>query len=547
MTRAELVLLVIAVLLLGVSLVSKIVPVGKKAVLFSAGAVIVASLSALSEPAGGISVSDTATIDYTTIAAVLVWLSAAFFVTAVLKHAVYPMRLSASGVPTTPLLLQRLISSVVYLAVLTGVLQFVLDTSVTAIVTASGVVALILGYSSRNIIEQFFSGIAITADDPFQMGDLIQINGEWGWVHDVSWRSITYLDTDDNYVVVPNSVVTASNILNLDRPDQTTRRTMTIRVEYNVPPRVVIDEIEAAMKECPHIADHPWNYAAFLEFDEIGMKYRIAFYLNHYNDWFVASDELFNVIWYRFARKQIRFAHHRNLNYIGSEDEKRGLYGSAYDEARWRDLVARFKEVPMFEGMTVDDMEELAQLATLRVMGPPELIMVAGSETTSLFLVAEGIADQFEVDEKGAETWMATVSHGDTVGLMSMLTGAPPRTTVRARTEVAVWEIHSESLHALFERKPEVMTNIAGNVARWQAEEDQTLNQMASGRNVADAEITSRTIALKKRIAGFFDRRNDDGPDVIEAPPPDRAKWGIDVEAEDAEAGFDVEEHRLRR
>jgi CRP-like cAMP-binding protein len=367
-------------------------------------------------------------------------------------------------------------------------------------------VLLVIGYSARAQIDEIFAGLAININAPFEKGDLIQLNDEWGYVKEIDWRSITYLDMDNNNVVVPNTKLAAGKIRNLDRPHALTRRVMHIRVEYNVPPRVVIDQCDAAMKECPHIEAHPWQHCSYQDSDEKGMRYRIAFYIRHVDDWWTGSDELMNAIWYRFARKGIRFAQQRKLNFSTPEGASRSIPGSAYDDATWRSLVERFNQVPMFEGMTSKDMEELARCAELHIIGPPEKIIRAGSTRASMFLIASGSADVYEVDERDKETLMATVGESETLGLMALLTGSPQKTTIRAKEECAVWEISSESLHGLFDRKPEIMEAIASSVARWQAEEDDALNAIAMNRQQEKRFIQQRTDRLSNRIAKFFQR-----------------------------------------
>ena len=438
------------------------------------------------------------------------WYSLAYLINAFIKRVIYPRRLTWQGDSKVPLLIQYLVTVLIYLLATMVVVGWVFEQSITGVVAASGAVALALGYSARYMIDEIFAGLAININAPFEKGDLIQLNDEWGYVKDIDWRSITYLDMDNNFVVVPNTKVAASKIRNLDRPDVMTRRTMFIQVEYNVPPRVVIEQCDLAMKECPHIVPHPWNFTSYFDSNEKGMRYKLHFHVKHYDHWYYGSDELLNSIWYRFARLGIRFAHHRHLNFMTKEDEQRGLPGSAYDDANWQMLMARFKQVPMFEGMTPDDMEELARSAKMHIVGPPERIVRAGSEHTSMFLIASGSAEVFEVDEHENETLMATMCETETVGLMSFITGRPQKTTVRAKEECAVWEIGSDSLHALFERKPEVMDAIAANVAQWQAEEDTALNEIAMNRQHENQLIKQRTNRLSKRIARFF---HADSPD----------------------------------
>ena len=441
------------------------------------------------------------------------WLAVAYTCNVFIKRFGYRRRLTAEGDPRVPLIIQYLVTFLVYSVAAMIIVRVVYDQPIFAIAATSGALAIVLGYSARAVLEEIFAGIAINFSSPFEKGDLVQLNDEWAMIKDIGWRSITYLDMDNNNVVVPNSVVAASKIRNLDRPDGVTRRLFYFLVEYNIPPRVVIDLAMAAMKECPHIVDHEWNDACVFDFDDTGVKYRVAFHINTYNDWWIASNEYLNALWYSFKRAGVRWGQQRHLNFANHENAERGLPTSALDDANWQALVERFNQAPMFEGMTNDDMEELAKCADLHVIGPPERIIRAGSKRSSMYLIASGEADVYEVDGRGNETWMGEVGEGETVGLMAMLTGEPQHTTIRARTESAVWEISSESLHTLFDRKPEVMDNIAEAVARWQTEETDALNAIQMSRQQEEKMIDKNASSLYKRISRFFnnDKKDDSG------------------------------------
>lgn len=435
------------------------------------------------------------------------WMSVAYVVNSFLKWGVYRRRITQEGESTVPLLIQLLITALIYLIAAMIILRFVLDQSITGIATASGAVALLIGYSSRTVLDEVFSGLALFTSEPFRKGELIEINGEWGFVKDITWRSITYVDMDENSVVLPNTIVASSKIRNLDRPSKMTRRTFFFTAEYNIPPKIVVEETETAIKECPHIASHPWNSVVFYSFEKTGTQYKVHFYLSHYNDWYIASDELVSAMWYRFARKGIRFAHQRHLNYLTEEDEKKGLSKSAYDEASWKELFDEFSHIPIFEGMTDTDMEELVTSAPLHVMGPPEFITRAGAQHSSMFLLVSGVVDLYEVDADGAETWMKECKAYEHFGLMSLLTGDPQRTTIRAKEETVICEITSDALHAFFARRPEVMEKTAENVAKRQQEENSAIDAMAENRQLRVAQTNAQTKSLTSRIIEFFDLR----------------------------------------
>ncbi len=435
------------------------------------------------------------------------WISIAYVVNSFLKWGVYHRRLTLDGDSAITLLIQHLIAALIYLLAAMAILRFVFDQSITAVATASGAVALLLGYSSRTVLEEVFSGLALMTSEPFQKGELIEIGGEYGFVKDITWRSITYIDMDENSVVLPNTIVASSKIRNLDRPSKMVRRVMFFTAEYNIPPKVVIEETDAAIKECPHIASHPWNSVVFYSFEKTGTQYKVHFYISHYNDWYVASDELVSAMWYRFARKGIRFAHQRHLNYTTEEDEKKGLSKSAYDNASWKELFEEFSHIPIFEGMTDTDMEELVKSAPFHVMGPPELITRAGAQHSSMFLLVSGAVDLYEVDTDGSETWMKECRAYDHFGLMSLLTGEPQLTTIRAKEETVICELTSETLHEFFECRPEIMKKTAENVVRRQQEENIAVNAIAESRQIRHVQAKAQAKSLSDRIIKFFDLR----------------------------------------
>jgi len=441
--------------------------------------------------------------------ATLVWLSIAYTFNVFVKRFGYQRRLTTEGDSKVPLIIQYLVTALIYMVVGMVIVRLVYGQAIFALAATSGALAIVLGYSARSVLDEIFAGIALNFSSPFEKGDMIQLNDEWAIIKDIGWRSIAYLDMDNNNVVVPNSVVAASKIRNLNKPNNVTRRLLYFKVEYNAPPKVVIDLATAAMEECPHVINHQWNEVCLYGFDDTGIRYRVGIHIKHPDDWWLASNEYFNALWYRFKREGIRFGQQRHLNFKNDEKPDRALPSSALDDANWQSLVERFDQTPMFDGMTEADMGELARNAQLHVVGPPERIIRAGSKRSSMYLMAAGEADVYAVDDDGKEIWMAAVGEGETVGLMSLLTGTPQRTTIRARTEIAAWEISSESLHTLFERKPEVMDNIAASVAQWQADEDDAFNAMDLSRQQEKNLLDKRASSLYKRISRFFDGTKD--------------------------------------
>ena len=78
----------------------------------------------------------------------MLWVSCAYLLDAWIKNFVYPKRLTTDGDTKVPLLLQHIISVVIYLSIAMIVMRYVYHQPITTVAATSGAVALALGYSA---------------------------------------------------------------------------------------------------------------------------------------------------------------------------------------------------------------------------------------------------------------------------------------------------------------------------------------------------------------------------------------------------------------
>ncbi len=71
-----------------------------------------------------------------------------------------------------------------------------------------------LGFALQDILKNIFGGILIILDKPFQIGDRINIKGNYGEVVNIGLRNTQINTLDDNLVTIPNSTIISDNISN---------------------------------------------------------------------------------------------------------------------------------------------------------------------------------------------------------------------------------------------------------------------------------------------------------------------------------------------
>jgi len=135
----------------------------------------------------------------------------------------------------------------------------VLDKSVTSLLAASGVVALIVGTAVKSNIASVFSGIILNIERPFRVGDFVKIGNITGEVKDITWRTIHLQSADGTMVVMANSKVSEANMENLSRAPQGIAADTTFSLPPTVEPKEVMQMIDEAAMGCKAIAfkDNP--------------------------------------------------------------------------------------------------------------------------------------------------------------------------------------------------------------------------------------------------------------------------------------------------
>lgn len=113
---------------------------------------------------------------------------------------------------------------VFHIANLTGVALTVLG--------GTGLLGIVLGIAFRDITENFLASIFLSVQNPFRAGDLVEINGNRGFIQRLTIRATLLMDLDGNHLQIPNSTVYKGNILNYSsNPNQ--RTTFIIGIGYD--------------------------------------------------------------------------------------------------------------------------------------------------------------------------------------------------------------------------------------------------------------------------------------------------------------------------
>ena len=97
-----------------------------------------------------------------------------------------------------------------------------------------GIGGLAISLAAQDTIADAIAGFIILVDQPFRIGDRIEIQGEgtWGDVVDIGLRTTRIRTRDNRLVIVPNSTISKNQVVNYTFPDPRYRIQTHVGIGY---------------------------------------------------------------------------------------------------------------------------------------------------------------------------------------------------------------------------------------------------------------------------------------------------------------------------
>ncbi|NJN24624.1 MAG: mechanosensitive ion channel [Cyclobacteriaceae bacterium] len=107
--------------------------------------------------------------------------------------------------------LVRILSWVISITI---IIVGIFSPSIPTVVAFSASIGVAVGFASQDILKNIFGGVMIIFDQPFKVGDKIEIGKYYGEVTEIGLRSTRIVTADDSLVSVPNAEVMNQSVSN---------------------------------------------------------------------------------------------------------------------------------------------------------------------------------------------------------------------------------------------------------------------------------------------------------------------------------------------
>lgn len=113
-----------------------------------------------------------------------------------------------------------------------------------SVFASAGAAGIIVGFAARPILSNLLAGLQIAITQPVKVEDAVVINGEWGWVEDITTTYIVVRIWDWRRLVVPLSWFLEQPFQNWTRESSSLIGSVHIWADYTVPIESLRQELE---------------------------------------------------------------------------------------------------------------------------------------------------------------------------------------------------------------------------------------------------------------------------------------------------------------
>ncbi len=165
----------------------------------------------------------------------------------------------------------------VTLATLTALQQVGFD--LTALLTGLGILGFTVGFAIQDVSKNFIAGVLLLLQQPFELGDAIEVNGFSGIVQSIDLRATHLRTFDGRDVLIPNTEVFTNAIVNFSRTPRR-RVSLEVGVAYDSDLRRVREAAMEAMQQIPGLLDDPAPEVAFHTFADASINLTLYFWID---------------------------------------------------------------------------------------------------------------------------------------------------------------------------------------------------------------------------------------------------------------------------
>jgi len=120
-----------------------------------------------------------------------------------------------------------------------------------SVLTSAGIAGIIIGFSAQKAIGTLLAGIQIAFTQPIRLQDAVIVEGEWGWIEEITLTYVVIKVWDKRRLVVPSTYFIETPFQNWTKNSADLLGTVFLYTDYTVPVDKIREELDRLLEITP--------------------------------------------------------------------------------------------------------------------------------------------------------------------------------------------------------------------------------------------------------------------------------------------------------
>lgn len=328
----------------------------------------------------------------------------------------------------------------------------------TELYLSTGAFAAVLAFAMQQTLGDFFSGIALSIERPFRLGEWIVLDdGREGEIVDINWRSTRLRGWDNATHVIPNSMLARNAFKNMHGNKHQFAPWYEVKISADIDPQAInVILLEAALR-CHRVLKNPLPLVRLMNATSAPYTYMVWVHYPSYPAMFAGREELFREIHNGLKQAGLQVAtdiqeiRHKRADTVQLEPPN---------------VVMALKSIDFGSALSDAELQQIAEMSQRVFYDAGAVIVNEGELSDSFYIVASGVVDASINVDGNKKQHIERLNPGEYFGIVSMLTSEESMMQFTASTGVSVIRIDVGNLRSVVTLSDDLSEKFAQIVQR---------------------------------------------------------------------------------
>lgn len=154
----------------------------------------------------------------------------------------------------------------------------VVGIKITVLIAGSAALLVGIGLGLQQTFNDIISGIILLSERSIKYGDVLEVDGEVVQIQEIGLRTSQGVNRDSITMIIPNSLITTSKVINWSHQSLKTRFRIDVGVAYGSDVDLVLKILTQSAYEHKEVKDREQLEARFVNFGNSSLDFQLLFY-----------------------------------------------------------------------------------------------------------------------------------------------------------------------------------------------------------------------------------------------------------------------------